>query len=383
MKNSSDSGKSKETKRRGPDNGSSPRLLARIRAQLSTVIPPGVIILLLIGLGFLVFNPPVISPAAKDKKIVERLITISEDKSFHFGQDENYIFNSPARLEVAGENIYVLDSLDHRLRIFDLNGKFVGSIGQRGKGPVEFSHPQGLFVDPVKEKIYVADTRNLRVQIMNLQGKEASMLQLTFPPLAVTVLKNKLLLAAFPGQAIVMKAEPLIRIYNSDFNQIGSFLKPVKASDPSVNLLANQFVIKKDRLDQLVCARQFCLNEIQVYDADGQLNHRFEIVYKAANVASPGIDLTIKNDLDVQKIAYFVGDVAFDSHNNYYFLAGNTGLKSDGLPERGREIYKYNCQGEYLGTILLPEKAVLISFGPDDSLYLLDSNYTLRKFKMG
>jgi len=100
-------------------------------------------------------------------------------------------------------------------------------------------------------------------------------------------------------------------------------------------------------------------------------------------VASPGIDLTIKNDLDVQKIAYFVGDVAFDSHNNYYFLAGNTGLKSDGLPERGREIYKYNCQGEYLGTILLPEKAVLISFGPDDSLYLLDSNYTLRKFKMG
>jgi len=383
MKNSSDSGKSKETKRRGPDNGSSPRLLARIRAQLSTVIPPGVIILLLIGLGFLVFNPPVISPAAKDKKIVERLITISEDKSFHFGQDENYIFNSPARLEVAGENIYVLDSLDHRLRIFDLNGKFVGSIGQRGKGPVEFSHPQGLFVDPVKEKIYVADTRNLRVQIMDLQGKEASMLQLTFPPLAVTVLKNKLLLAAFPGQAIVMKAEPLIRIYNSDFNQIGSFLKPVKASDPSVNLLANQFVIKKDRLDQLVCARQFCLNEIQVYDADGQLNHRFEIVYKAANVASPGIDLTIKNDLDVQKIAYFVGDVAFDSHNNYYFLAGNTGLKSDGLPERGREIYKYNCQGEYLGTILLPEKAVLISFGPDDSLYLLDSNYTLRKFKMG
>lgn len=383
MKNSSDIGKSKETKRRGPDDGSSPRLLARIRAQLSTVIPPGVIILLLIGLVFLVFNPPVISPAAKDKKIVERLITISEDKSFHFGQDENYIFNSPARLEVAGENIYVLDSLDHRLRIFDLNGKFVRSIGQRGKGPVEFNHPQGLFIDPVKEKIYVADTRNLRIQILDLEGKEISTHQLTFPPVAVAVLKDKLLVAAFPSNALIMKDELLIRIYNSDFNQIGAFLKPVKASDPSVNLLANQFVIKKDRLDRLVCARQFCLNEIQVYDETGRLSHRFEIIYKAANLASPGIDIMIKNDLDVQKIAYFVGDVAFDSQNNYYFLAGNTGLKSDGLPERGREIYKYNCQGEYLGTILLPEKAVLISFGPDDSLYLLDSNYTLRKFKIG
>lgn len=340
-------------------------------------------ILLLLCSGFLILSSGILQPAVGGKKIVEKLIPIIEDSSFHFGQDENYIFNSPAWLEVAGENIYVLDSLDHRLRIFDLNGKFVRSIGQRGKGPVEFNHPQGLFIDPVKEKIYVADTRNLRIQILDLEGKEISTLQLTFPPVAVAVLKDKLLVAAFPSNALIMKDELLIRIYNSDFNQTRAFLKPIKASDPSVNLLANQFVIKKDRLDQLVCARQFCLNEIQVYDETGRLSHRFEIIYKAANLASPGIDIMIKNDLDVQRIAYFVGDVAFDSRNNYYFLAGNTGLKSDGLPERGREIYKYSPQGQYLGTILLPEKAVLVSFGPDDSLYLLDSNYTLRKFKIG
>ncbi|MBP7795041.1 MAG: 6-bladed beta-propeller [Candidatus Saccharicenans sp.] len=379
MKKSRAMEKTKVSQEKGPVFGP---FSPQASGKRQTVFPL-VLTLLLLFSGLLIVTPGALQPAAKSKKIIEKLIPIAEDNSFHFGQDENYIFNSPARLEVAGSNIYVLDSLDDRLRIFDLGGKFVGSIGQRGKGPVEFNHPQGLFVDPVKEKIYIADTRNLRVQIMNLQGKEASMLQLTFPPLAVTVLKDKLLVAAFPGQAMIMKEEPLIRIYNSDFKEIGAFLKPVKASDTSVNLLANQFVMKKDRLGQLVCARQFCLNEIQIYDADGHLNHRFDILYKAANLASPGIDVTIKNDLDVQKIAYFVADVAFDSRNNYYFLAGNTGLKSDGLPERGREIYKYNSQGEYLGTILLPEKAVLISFGPDDSLYLLDSNFTLRRFKIG
>ncbi|HOM95152.1 MAG TPA: 6-bladed beta-propeller [Candidatus Saccharicenans sp.] len=379
MKKSRAMEKTKVSQEKGPVFGP---FSPQASGKRQTVFPL-VLTLLLLFSGLLIVTPGALQPAARSKKIVEKLIPIAEDNSFHFGQDENYIFNSPARLEVAGSNIYVLDSLDDRLRIFDLGGKFVGSIGQRGKGPVEFNHPQGLFVDPVKEKIYIADTRNLRVQIMNLQGKEASMLQLTFPPLAVTVLKDKLLVAAFPGQAMIMKEEPLIRIYNSDFKEIGAFLKPVKASDTSVNLLANQFVMKKDRLGQLVCARQFCLNEIQIYDADGHLNHRFDILYKAANLASPGIDVTIKNDLDVQKIAYFVADVAFDSRNNYYFLAGNTGLKSDGLPERGREIYKYNSQGEYLGTILLPEKAVLISFGADDSLYLLDSNFTLRRFKIG
>ncbi|HQI23178.1 MAG TPA: 6-bladed beta-propeller [Candidatus Saccharicenans sp.] len=379
MKKSRAMEKTKVSQEKGPVFGP---FSPQASGKRQTVFPL-VLTLLLLFSGLLIVTPGALQPAAKSKKIIEKLIPIAEDNSFHFGQDENYIFNSPAKLEVAGSNIYVLDSLDDRLRIFDLGGKFVGSIGQRGKGPVEFNHPQGLFIDPIKEKIYIADTRNLRVQIMNLQGKEASMLQLTFPPLAVTVLKDKLLVAAFPGQAMIMKEEPLIRIYNSDFKEIGAFLKPVKASDTSVNLLANQFVMKKDRLGQLVCARQFCLNEIQIYDADGHLNHRFDILYKAANLASPGIDVTIKNDLDVQKIAYFVADVAFDSRNNYYFLAGNTGLKSDGLPERGREIYKYNSQGEYLGTILLPEKAVLISFGPDDSLYLLDSNFTLRRFKIG
>jgi len=160
-------------------------------------------------------------------------------------------------------------------------------------------------------------------------------------------------------------------------------LKPSKTSDLTLNILANQFILKKDRAGQLVCARQFGLNQIQVYDENGQLNRNFEIIYKGNSVASPGLDLSVRSDLDAQKIAYLVADMAIDSQNNYYFLAGNTGLKPDGLPERGREIYKYNARGKYQATIILPEKAVLISFGPGDSLYLIDSNYCLRKFKLG
>ncbi|MFA4926305.1 MAG: 6-bladed beta-propeller [Candidatus Aminicenantales bacterium] len=383
MKNSSSIIKSKETERRGPGDGSSSRLLNRISAQIATVIAPAVIILALVSFGFLVFYPVSLQPAAKDRKIVEKLIPITEDKSFKFGEDENYLFNTPVRLEITDENIFVLDSLDHRLQVYDLNGKYVKSIGRRGKGPAEFNSPEGLFIEPGQKNIYVADTRNLRLQVLDFEGKEISTFQLTFPPVGVAVFKNKIYLLAFPSNALIMKDEPLIKIFGPGFSPVATCLKPSKTSDLTLNILANQFILKKDRAGQLVCARQFGLNQIQVYDENGQLNRNFEIIYKGNSVASPGLDLSVRSDLDAQKIAYLVADMAIDSQNNYYFLAGNTGLKPDGLPERGREIYKYNAQGKYQATIILPEKAVLISFGPDDSLYLIDSNYCLRKFKLG
>jgi len=125
---------SKETKRRGPGDGSSSRLLNRISAQIATVIAPAIIILALVSFGFLVFYPVSLQPAAKDRKIVEKLIPITEDKSFKFGEDENYLFNTPVRLEITDENIFVLDSLDHRLQVYDLNGKYIKSIGAQGQG---------------------------------------------------------------------------------------------------------------------------------------------------------------------------------------------------------------------------------------------------------
>jgi len=154
MKNSSSIIKSKETKRRGPGDGSSSRLLNRLSAQIATVIAPAIIILALVSFGFLVFYPVSLQPAAKDRKIVEKLIPITEDKSFKFGEDENYLFNTPVRLEITDENIFVLDSLDHRLQVYDLNGKYVKSIGRRGKGPAEFNSPEGLFIEP-GQKIFM------------------------------------------------------------------------------------------------------------------------------------------------------------------------------------------------------------------------------------
>lgn len=53
-------------------------------------------------------------------------------------------------------NVYVSDIADARIWVFDANGRSVGSIGRRGRGPGEFESPTGVAVGPDKA-LYVRD----------------------------------------------------------------------------------------------------------------------------------------------------------------------------------------------------------------------------------
>ncbi|MDD8030381.1 MAG: 6-bladed beta-propeller [Acidobacteriota bacterium] len=337
---------------------------------------------LIISLGLLFLSTPDLQASTAQKKIVEKLIPLIEDSSLFYGQDQNYFFNSPSCLQVTDECIYVLDTSNHRLQIFDLNGKFLKSIGGPGQAPGEFNNPEGMFIDAKRNIIYVADTRNLRLQVLSLEGKVESTVNLNFPPVGVAVREEKIYLLAFPGNTLIRKEEPLVKIYRQDFSPAGAFFKPVKTDDLVMNIMANQLAFKMDRSGQLVCARKFALNQVQVYDHQDQLSHSFEIIYKGSSVAKPELNFKIKSDLDLTKIAFILADLAFDSENNYYFLAGITGRKADDQIDKEREIYKYSQQGKYLGTMVLPEQAILMAIGSDDSIYLIDSNYSLRKFRV-
>ncbi|MCR4395144.1 MAG: 6-bladed beta-propeller [Candidatus Saccharicenans sp.] len=313
---------------------------------------------------------------------MERIIPLVEDKGLAQSEDQNYLFNYPSGLDVCFESVFVLDTMNDRIQVFDLQGSFKHSIGQRGKGPGEFNSPEGFFVEVETRKMYVADTRNLRLQVLDLAGKEIITMNLRFAPAGVVARKERIYLLAFPGSSLVLKKEPLIKTFGADLQPGEGLLEPIKTNDLLMNMMANSILLKKDRQGNLVCARQFGLNQVLVFDERNRLSRSFEILYKGSNLAKPGVDLKLKSDQDVQKVAFIVADLAFDSRNNYYFLAGLSGLQADGQPEKSREIYKYDQKGNYLGTIILPDQARLIAFGPDDSLFLVDGNFQLRKFKI-
>lgn len=65
--------------------------------------------------------------------------------------------------------IYVADSENHRIQIYEDDGSFLFAWGSEGIGPGEFSFPVGLAASAAGE-IYVADSQNHRIQVFDLQG---------------------------------------------------------------------------------------------------------------------------------------------------------------------------------------------------------------------
>ncbi len=66
----------------------------------------------------------------------------------------------------ADGNLYVCDTLNNRIEIFDADGKFISTFGKAGDGPGYFSRPKGIAIDN-DNHIWVADGVQDRVQVYN------------------------------------------------------------------------------------------------------------------------------------------------------------------------------------------------------------------------
>ena len=65
--------------------------------------------------------------------------------------------------------IYVVDAVLHQVRVYDLLGRFLQGIGQRGNQPGEFNYPGDIDLDGAGN-LYIVDAMNARVQILTPDG---------------------------------------------------------------------------------------------------------------------------------------------------------------------------------------------------------------------
>jgi len=80
-------------------------------------------------------------------------------------------FAKPTGLAVDQEgNLYVADTLNNRIEIFDADGKFISAFGKSGDGAGYFARPKGVAIDG-DGHIWVADGMQDRVQVFNQEAQ--------------------------------------------------------------------------------------------------------------------------------------------------------------------------------------------------------------------
>ncbi|WP_162601094.1 SMP-30/gluconolactonase/LRE family protein [Occallatibacter savannae] len=80
-------------------------------------------------------------------------------------------FGAPQGVAVdADGNVYVTDTMNNRVEIFDADGEFISEFGKHGDGPGYFARPKGIAID-ADGHIWVADQMQDRLQVFNREGK--------------------------------------------------------------------------------------------------------------------------------------------------------------------------------------------------------------------
>jgi len=64
------------------------------------------------------------------------------------------------------DSVYVADSCNHRIQVFDAEGKFLRAYGQAGSNPGEFSYPYDIRVDPAGNQ-FVCEFGNSRITVLD------------------------------------------------------------------------------------------------------------------------------------------------------------------------------------------------------------------------
>jgi DNA-binding beta-propeller fold protein YncE len=95
-----------------------------------------------------------------------RIGTIGRGKGEAQGQ---FLFPTYVAVDAAG-NVYVTDTLNSRVQVFDPAGHYLKTFGQRGNAWGMFDKPKGVALDSFGN-VYVADSGWSNVQIFNQKGQ--------------------------------------------------------------------------------------------------------------------------------------------------------------------------------------------------------------------
>ena len=90
------------------------------------------------------------------------------NKSFEFVFQFSDKMGAPFGICIKQNKVYVTQFDSHCLNVYSTEGKYLKSVGMKGKRELEFDIPRGLDISTDTDRIYIAEFDNDRVQCLNI-----------------------------------------------------------------------------------------------------------------------------------------------------------------------------------------------------------------------
>ena len=164
-------------------------------------------------------------------------------------------------------NIYVADTKNSRIQVFDASGRPLAQFGSKGPGPGQFNEPCGVAVD-ARGEIWVADTWNFRVVHLAPDGRFLAVLgppqETLFGPRAVATAGNFVYVADTGNKRILRfdREGRKVSEWGGNGTGPGQFVEPVGlAADAAGNIYVADTGNRR----------------VQVFDSEGKFLRQFRV----------------------------------------------------------------------------------------------------------
>ena len=181
-----------------------------------------------------------------------------------------FLFNKrmdgPYGICIKQNKVYVAQSGLNCLNVYTTEGNNVKSVGVRGNGKLEFDKPRGLDVSSGKDRIYIAEFENDRVQCLNLDLTFNSFIDHIYGARDVKLTSNEIIVLSLQN--------PCVSLYTYSHQLIREMI-PRGEGYPVVTPC---FVSIDESLNILIT--DFAHHCVYVFSFEGVLIHKFGKVGK-------------------------------------------------------------------------------------------------------
>ncbi|HOE13899.1 MAG TPA: 6-bladed beta-propeller [Candidatus Saccharicenans sp.] len=285
------------------------------------------------------------------------------------GVKDRPFFYRPVAMVLNGQELYLLESGDNRIRVFSLEGTQLREIGRKGNGPGEFDSPSCLDVN--HGEIYVADTFNSRIQIFSKEGKNLAAFKLPAFPENIVSLSGGALVVSFPVRNLD-GPEKLLYGYKTDGTRLWAILDSQASGDRVYDSFCNQIFLKKGEADTFYVIWRYNNRYIFKIDSRGQIVKKIKI---DADYPVKTINLPGKGKRVLEGVCWNV-DIA---NHNFYLISMEEMADKDVGP--GKKVIVLNEEGNITGIIDFPLAVKKLAVN-GNQIYALDTEDELHLFKL-
>ncbi|MFC1554974.1 6-bladed beta-propeller [candidate division KSB1 bacterium] len=287
------------------------------------------------------------------------------------GTDNNYLFFRPFDVfRHKNGNLYITDSGNYRIQIFDPDGKYLRTIGRKGQGPGEFEFRPAYIDSDSKGNMYIAmEHSRKKFQIIRENGEFGIRFDLSQTGFWFRVSSSGEIFLSYSNAPITYNNDNqpvreyttydfLVGVFDSQGNLKKEIGNPFDFGDHNVSRLANSNYIDIDADDNLYVLFQN-KNIIDRYSKIGNLELRIEYpaeldkAYKIGRRKSsvPGSDW----EFEFPDFPNYAHNIGIDNKDRIWIMTTENSKIEDSVAKYIYNFTIFDNEGVLLGKIPAPD----------------------------